>query len=250
MSIFQDFININKEVLPKTIKSFTKNWMMIFAGLAYLVINIVAFTIINILFVGPLRIIAGFVNAFIIAATLSNYLYLLYNVIYFDHISIEKFKYGFKAFLRPVYSVLIIGWIASYFLNVFGIISPVGAMSISSLASLIIFIVLNALPETLYQKNYNGMETIIYSMEFFKDNIINWAVPNAIFYIILFLVTGNISTDVLPTSFAAVSFLNPFMLVSGVLGQIIFTFMMMYRGHLYKILSTSTKRKREFMSKM
>ncbi len=38
-------------------------------------------------------------------------------------------------------------------------------------------------------------------------------------------------------------------LVKYILGQVLFSFIMIYRGHLFKLLSTSTRRKRMYTNK-
>lgn len=248
MTVMEDFLNINKTVMEKSVNNFKKNWILIFVGIVYSVIQVVGYTLIGTLFRGPLGIIGGIVGAFISASLISNYLYLIYNVIYFNDISMEKFKYGFKAFLRPVYSVLVFGWIASYFLGVLGLINPLGVFTLNQLIIFVVFIVFNALPETIYQKDYHGMDIIEYSGRFFKDNILNWAVPNIVFYLVLYVISGRLNFSILPISSGG-AIVGPVSIIAYLLQQVIFTFMMIYRGQLFKILSTSTKRKREFMSK-
>ncbi len=249
MTFFEDFKLINQQVMKKSLKSMSKNWMIIFTGLAYSIINVVIYGIIFRAFMGPFRLIAGILGGFITASLISNYLYLLYNVIFYDRISLDDFKQGFSFFLRKVYSVLILAWIASYFLGVFGLISAKGAFGVSTIAGLLIFIFLNALPETIYQKHYAGMDIIGYALDFIKDNFLNWFIPVAILSGLLYLVTGELVVDVLSTN---LSFSFGYMGLGGLarylIGQFIFSFMMIYRGHLFNILSTSTRRKREFMS--
>lgn len=161
----------------------------------------------------------------------------------------DDFKKGFTVFLRPVYSVLVLFWIAQYFLGVFGVVSPVGAFSVGSIVGLISLLVLNALPETIYQKQYMGMDSLVYSIEFLRDNIINWIVPNLIFYLLIYMLSGRLLLGILPTGIGMSLGFNPIFFLREILGQTVFSFMMIYRGYLYRTLSNSTKRKREFMNK-
>ena len=250
MTIFEDFLLVNKEALKKAWDSFAKNWPIALTAIAYSLINVLAYSLVSIIFRGPLYILAGFVNGFITASLISNYLYLLFNVINYNRITFQDFKYGFKAFLRPVYSVLVFIWIISYFLSVFGIVSPRGSFSINLLVGLFILISLNALPETIYQKQYIGMDSIVYSLEFARDNIVNWYIPNIAFGLLIYLVSGNIITDIFMTNININLIYSDLALAArDIMGQLIFSFMMIYRGYLYRTLSTSTKRKREYMNK-
>jgi len=248
LTIFEDFLSVNKGALEKTISGFSKNFLIFLVGIIYSIISTIGYLIVSLVFRGPLYILSGFVTGFITATLMSNYFYLLFIIINYNRkITFDDFKKGFTAFLGPVYSVLILFWIANYFLGIFGYVSPRGALSINSLLSLGVFIILNALPETIYLKQYTGISSFSYSIEFLKDNLINWGIPNIIFNIIIFLVSGEIIMGIVPKVYLGFGYgLGYF--IRTILGQVLFSFMMIYRGHLYRTLSTSTKRKREFMN--
>ncbi|MBC8591258.1 hypothetical protein [Wansuia hejianensis] len=249
MDLLKDLIYVNKTAGTKTIKSLTKNWLIIFTGIVYTILNLVVFSIINRLFVGPLFILSGMVVAIITSSLISNYLYLLFNIINYDRITLQDFKDGFGAFLWKIYGVLFIAYIGSLLLS---IISPILGDMIIVLNFIIyisILVLLNPLPETIYIKSYSPWESISYAVEFMQENWLNWLIPNLGFNILLYLLTGDLLTDVFNTHLFFNALLNPRAIILYLLGQIIFSFMMIYRGHLYKILSTSTRRKRMFMNK-
>lgn len=255
MSIFKDLYYTNKKGIKQTSNLLVKNWPIIFTGLVYSVISIILMFIIT-LFLSSfiLRFFTGIILFIAISAIISNYLYLLYNVVKVGKVTIQDFKDGFKAYLRKVYTIFFIGWIAGLVYGMF--IMPilqnllsgvVGARALNAIGSILLLIFLNPLPETVYQKHYSPMESIKYAFEFVKENWIEWFLPNVILLGALYLTTGTIITNVFVYNIGFnFDFSLPNVLIY-MLGQIIFSFTMIYRGILFNILSTSTRRKRLFM---
>lgn len=234
--------------MKKSIKSFSKNWMLIFTGLVYTFLNILILFILNTFFKGPLYILVGFIMAIVSSSLISNYLYLLSNIINYDRITMGNFKEGFKFYLWKIYGVFFIAWIANYLLSLLtGILGTSGDL-VNKIISIIILIGLNPLPETIYQKYYSPFESIQYAFEFMKGNWFNWLLPNILLYLLLYLVTGKVIVDLFATHLSFGLDLSLKGIGVYILGQVVFSFIMIYRGHLFKLLSTSTRRKRMYMN--
>lgn len=247
MDYIEDILYVNKQSLNKTIRSLKKSWPIIFVGLVYGAISLVLTGVLSLLFRGPLSILSGIISIVIISGLISNYLYLLTNAIKYDRITFDDFKNGFTQYLRRIYSIVFIFYIARLLLTlVIGMFGPLGS-TIISLASLAAFILLNGLPETIYQKYYGPVDTISYSFNFFTENILNWAIPNIIFFALLYYVLPSVLNITFMITFRTLPGITQ--IVSFLIGQLIFNFGMIYRGHLFSLLSTSTKRKREYMKK-
>lgn len=249
MDILKDIFMINKTALKKTIKSLKKNWMIIFTGLIYVSLNLVMMVIINTFFRGILFVLAGFIMAIVSSALISNYLYLLSNVIRYNKITTNDFKDGFTQYLRKIYGIFFIAWIGNIILTMLGGMFGSNGAMVSSIVSIVILVALNPLPETIYQKYYSPGESIQYTFEFMKENWVNWFLPNLILSYLLYVVTGRLILDLFTTHLGFNYSFNFKSIIIYLLGQTIFSFMMIYRGHLYKILSTSTRRKRMYMNK-
>lgn len=249
MNLIKDMISVNKETFTKTLNSLKKSWVIMFTGLAYMIINLLIYTVIFRLFTGSLSIIAGLVASIASASLISNYLYLLYNVINYDRISFQDFKDGFSYFLRKVYMVFFFAYIGNILISTLGGVLGPNINILNMLINLSILVLLNALPETIYQKHYDPLDSIVYSLDFMKDNWYNWLLPNIILYFILFVVTGNMVTDLFATNISFGMLMGGSNIIRYFIGQFLFSFIMIYRGHLYKILSTSNLRKRMFMGK-
>lgn len=249
MNIIKDIIYVNKEAGAKTLKSFKKNWIIIFTGFIYTILNMLIYGILGSLLTGPLYIISGIIAALITSAMISNYLYLLFNIINYDRVTINDFKNGFGYFLRKIYIVFFIGYVANLILSlVSNILGNLTAILIP-LLYLAVLVMLNPLPETIYLKHYDSWGSIVEAADFMKENWLNWAIPNIVFLFLLYIVTGRSLINIFNTHLSYNFMLNVRGLGVYLIGQIIFSIMMIYRGHLYRLLSGSTRRKRMFMNK-
>lgn len=250
MNYLEDMIDVNKSVLDKTLKSFTKNWMIIITGIVYTVMNLIAINILGILFAGPLSVLSGIAFALLRSVIASNYLYLLFNIVNYNSLTIDDFKNGFNYYLRKIYGIFFVLYIIQLLLSMVSSVFGSFGNSLIMIISLVSAVALTALPETVYLKQYDAWESIVYSLNFLKENVINWVIPNLIFYLAIYLITGEILLEIFNVNVGFDFSMNPISMISYVLAQTVFSFMMIYRGHLYKILSTSTRRKRMFMKKI
>lgn len=249
LNLLKDIYYVNVSTIKKAWKSFLKNWPIIFTGFAYTIINISIFALISYLLTGVLGILAGFIVAIVTSSLISNYLYLLANIIKYDKLTFNNFKEGFKYYLWKVYGIFFIAWIFSFLLNnVIGVMSSV-ASRISTIISILVLIIFNPLPEIIYQKSYSPWESLLYSFNFMKENWLSWLLPNIVFFSILYLTTGRIVNDIFTTHLAYNFDVTVNGFVKYLIGQIVFSFTMIYRGYLFDILSTSNRRKREYMKK-
>ena len=249
MNIIKDIVYVNKEAGLQTIKSFKKNWIIIFTGFIYTILNLAIYKILRSLLTGPLYIISEIIVVLITSAMVSNYLYLLFNIINYDRVTLNDFKNGFGYFIRKIYGIFFIGYVANLLLSlVSDMLGNISAILIP-LLYLGVLIILNPLPETIYLKYYNAWDSIIETADFMKGNWLNWGLPNIIYSLLLYTITGNILLNLFNTHISYNFIFDISELVIYLIGQIIFSVMMIYRGHLYKLLSGSTRRKRMFMNK-
>ena len=195
-------------------------------------------------------ILAGIVIALVQGALISNYLYLVENIILYDRISIVDFKKGFRVYLWKIYGVLVVLWFANYAASIF--LSPIlniqiGFITLWTIVMFIAFIGLNCLPEVIYQKHYNVGESFGYCFDFIRENWLDWFIPNIILWIILYVIVGAFIPLNLFMGGSIFFSLTLKSLVTYIIGQFLFSFMMIYRGLLFQILKDTTRRKRMFM---
>lgn len=241
---------INQKTIKKTIVSLKNNLLIVLSGIIYILLSTFVSIIVLNLFRGVLGLIGGIIIAVFSASLISNYLYLLYNVINYDRLKLQDFKDGFTYFLRKVYVVFFYGWIGSMVLSVFYRVLGSNADILSLIINISLLVLLNPLPETLYLKVKDPMDSIMYSIDFMKENWVNWIIPNVFFHGILFYLTGQIITGLFTTHIATGFNVDPISIAKYLIAQLLFSFIMIYRGHLFKLLSTSTRRKRMYMNKL
>lgn len=249
MSLIKDLYYMNLKTAKKAFRSLMNNWLIIFTGLIYSTILFVG-TIISPLF----WILSRLFLLILSSAMVSNYLYLLQRIIEYDRFNFNDFKDGFLIYLRKVWSVYFIGFVVLFGLDIFVrpiIVGAIGPFAYQfGLIFLMVFL-LNALPETIYQKTYNGWESIKYAVDFVKEHWIEWYLPNVILIGILVFITGSAVINVFDsvTSLRGIT-QGPMGIILYLLGQLWFSYMMIYRGLLFRLLNTSSRRKRLFMRKM
>ena len=164
--------------------SMIKNWPIIFTGLFYSTA-----TIIVSMSLGYFGILGGIISIIVTSALISNYLYLLNTILNRGYFNFQDFKDGFTPYLSKIWSILFIGYVAKLILNFVSpmLVSFIGPDALGLIITFLTFMLFNPIPEVTYQKHYGPGETIMYSINFVKDNWVEWFVPNIILLIIFIL---------------------------------------------------------------
>lgn len=249
MDIFNDLYYTNRAVLKKTVKALGKNWKIFLVGIAYFVFSLLIWQI-----AARAWILSGLIIAVFQSAVVSDFLYLMEKIVRYGHFTTRDFKEGFKVYIWKVYSIIILIWFANYGLGLFlgrFLYASMGGISLWLLIQIGAFIVLNPLPEIIYQKYNQGFDMLTEAFGFIRANWLEWFVPNILIGLLL-----NWMYGLAMKPFAAVSgiFLNGagtvFLLSVLATLPLVFSFFMIYRGHLFKILDGSSRRKRMYQYKM
>ena len=117
----------------------------------------------------------------------SSFLYVISELVRGLPVRLQEMPKSVQAFFWPIINVLFVLWIVSIVLSFSGntsLVLPVLAVE---------FIILNAVPEIIYQKQiYGGLNTIAASVNFIQENWIEWFIPNVAFAAaMLFLFLGG-----------------------------------------------------------
>jgi hypothetical protein len=186
------------------------------------------------LLLAPLGIIGGFLFSFATSAVFSCYLYFVGEVVAQSRVSLSEFRTSIGKYFWSVLNVMFVFWIARLLLGPFLSRAEEGAI-IWRLLELAALILLNPVPEVIYQKGtYGGLETVQQSFRFIQENWIEWFVPNLPLLAWFFL-------D-LPDHFGSFDMGILWVLVTAALIH----FVMVFRGHLFESLSGSSHRQRMF----
>lgn len=233
MDILNDFIHIQKKALRNTFK----NPRYIVLCAVVLAIGIIATNIISNILFGVLKL-NGYISGLLVyifkICVIGFLMSILYNGVKDTRNSLTFQNYDFKPFALKLIQVGFVIYIAQLLLR------PI-AMNFYSIVTIVAMIVLNALPETLYLDDYDGYNSIIKSVEFFKDNAFNWGLPNIIIMALLYALTNEASL------LSSLYFSDLKSIAKSVVVILIMGIYLMYRGILFDILNGSSRRKREFM---
>lgn len=165
----------------------------------------------------------------------SSYLYFAAGIVANQKVGLDDLKKSFLAYFWSIMGLLFVVWIAEIVLGaVFGQNPNKGVILLG--LDLLAFVVLNAAPEIIYTKGTRGgMDTISRSVKFVQENWIEWFVPMLLVGAAAYGVWSNLWR--LP---GAVT------LVLALVGGAIFHLVMVFRGHLFEALDSSTHRQRMF----
>ncbi|MGO9830050.1 MAG: hypothetical protein ACLPJH_07895 [Myxococcaceae bacterium] len=186
-----------------------------------------------------LGILAGIVLGLVLAALGSCYLYFLGEVVANARVQLSEFRKSIGAYFWSVANVLFVYWIASFVVGSLLSHSP-EARSADIALRLVALVLLNAVPEVIYQRHtYGGLATIQRAVQFLQANWLEWGVPNILLLFGLWLVLRDGLGLVVELGKGGL------VLWSVVFGSLLHL-VMVFRGHLFAALDGSSHRQRMF----
>ncbi len=258
MEAIKDLRLLHKRVKKQTIKALKQNPTLIFAGIIYMFVILLSNEI-DTFFrysnqMSSMPTIIGFVIGIMImaikSAMISAYLYLIYKAINGQKVNYPDMQLGFKYYLNEIWGLIIFVYFIFMILDM--VLLPLFFILPASyfVVRAIVFGLFSAVPETAYQKHLHIGDMFIYAWNFVKGNMVQWLLPNFIMlgglYIIYVVLRLELS-HIFPYFYGSRIVVDMLLVV---ILQVLVTFIMLYRGFLYRILSTSTMRKRLFMRHM
>ncbi len=242
MDILRDLLSTNKKIFEKTWKSFSKNLLLFLLGIVYMAILFCGMMA-SISF-GPL---ASLIIYLILAAVISDYLYIINQVIHNRQFDKDDFKVGFRVYFRKVYAFLFLIYVIQLGIDL--LLAPMIPILrepfVSAAISWFMFLLFNAVPETIYLKYFNEGDTFVYATQFIKENWLEWFAPNAFIFAMLYVISMPLARVIASFNLSLVGTIITIIITSGLAG-----FAMIYRGYLFEMLTTTTRRKRLFMNNM
>ncbi len=223
--------------LKRSLECVRGNWVVSFAPAVYSI----ALTVVASL-VAPLGIIGGLLFSIASQACLSSGLYLIKNMIDSNKADINDFMNGFSIYLWELIGIAFILWIPMRIAASALAPMPNGAL-IYLMIKLVLYILLNPVPELIYQTRTSGLELIGASYNFIVENWLEWLVPNLLLGVAGFYLLGFVE----PLLFGLPRFLE-FFLYSFLVGLGL-TYFMTFRGFLFAQLHGTTRRSRLYRYK-
>ena len=232
MEILQVTFWMYAVALKRSWECLRRNWVVSFAAVAYGVILAVIASI-----VAPLGMIGGLLFSLASQACVSSGLYLVKNMVDGNKASFNDFLNGFTVYLWELLGIAFILWIPLRVLASGLATVPNGAL-IYFLIKLSLYILLNPVPEFIYQTRAAALELISASYNFIVENWLEWLIPN----IILFAAGYFLLQLIEPLFSGLPAFVALFLyaLITG-LGL---TYCMTFRGFLFAQLHGTTRRSR------
>ncbi|MDH3445076.1 MAG: hypothetical protein OEN50_14205 [Deltaproteobacteria bacterium] len=209
-----------------------KNWVVSFAPLAYGIVMSLA---------GLLAMQLGFLGGFLLAiasqACVSSGLHLIKNMISSGKANLNDFLNGFIVYLWDLLTVAFILWIPLRFAAV-ALASVPNGWLIYLLIQVTLYIILNPVPELIYQTRTSGLELLSASYNFIVENWLEWLLPN-----VIITVAGVFLLRVLDGLVYMLPGFVQFFAVAFGFGLFL-TYLMTFRGFLFAELHGTTRRSR------
>jgi hypothetical protein len=210
---------------------------IILAPLVYSVVISIA----AILF-SPLAFVGGLLVTAVTAACMSSGLHLIENVVRVGKVDLKDFINGFSTYLWEILGIAFILWIPMTLLSRVAYSGPEGPM-ILLIVQLLLYVILNAVPELIYQSRVSGVALLSASYHFIVENWIEWFVPNVVITVVAYLLL-----DLLRGVAAQLPFFLQLFFIASAFGLLL-TFLMIFRGILFSELNGTTRRSRVFRYK-
>jgi len=214
-----------------------KNWVVSFAPVAYGVILAIIVSI-----VAPLGMIGGLLFSLASQACVSSGLFLVKNMVDSNKADFNDFLNGFTVYLWELLGIAFILWIPLRVLAMALATAPNGDL-IYFLIKLALYILLNPVPEFIYQSRASGIELIGSSYNFIVENWIEWLIPNILLLAVGYVLLGLIEPLIFALPGFVALFLYAFIVGLGL------TYFMIFRGFLFAQLHGTTRRSRLYRYK-
>jgi hypothetical protein len=253
-------IGIYKESIKLSLSALSKSWQIIPATiLAYFALILIS------QLVSGLGMAGGFITGLFYIAFLTFFYSWIKKAVNNESLRLNSLTEFEWPLFSAIMSIGFILWILDMVVGPFGKTSETAW--IAACFSLGLFIVLNAIPEIIYIRNYESIPALKYSFNFIKDNWIEWFLP------MLALLAPLVISR--PFSFlATLSGINPFsagadpllparfiftqlsIIIAPSLGNlgiivaiVVTIWFMLFRGILFTKLDGSSRRQRTYKSK-
>jgi hypothetical protein len=232
MKLLRATLWIYATALRRSWECVASNWVVSFAPLAYGLIISVAGTL-----AAPLGIIGGLLLGLVSQACVSSGLYLVRHMVESGRATFNDFLNGFTVYLWELIGIAFVLWIPMRLAAMALASVPNGGL-IYFLIQIGLYILLNPVPEFIYQTRVSGLELIGASYNFIVENWIEWLAPN-----IMLALAGFQLLNLLDVMVVGLPAFVQLLIVAFVFGLCL-TYVMAFRGFLFAELHGTTRRSR------
>jgi hypothetical protein len=234
VKIVQVTLWIYAAALQRALEAVRKNWVVSIAPFVYSVgLSLVSAV------VGPFGIVGGVLFNLARLACVSSGLYLIENIVRVGKTNSNDFVKGFTVYIWELVQISFILWIPMQVLAMVLASTPNGAL-IYFLIKIALYVLLNPVPEFIYQSRLSGIELLSASYNFVVENWIEWFVPNIIMTVIGYFILNFLEVVTLGLP----GFVQLFIVSFGF--GLCLTYFMVFRGFLFAELHGTSRRSRTF----
>jgi hypothetical protein len=238
MTVVRATLWLYRTALRRSWESLLKNWVVSLAPWAYAAILSAVAAV-----VAALGFLGGLILGVAMQACISSALYLIKNIVETGRANLKDFTNGFTVYLWELLGIAFILWIPMRVLAM-ALASATNGGLIFALIQIALYILLNPLPELVYQTRSSGLALIGESYNFVVENWLEWFLPN-----IILTIAGYLVLQV----FAAASIGLPGVVqifITAVGMGLYLSYFMIFRGFLFAELYGSTRRSRAYRYKI
>lgn len=234
MKIVQVTLWMYAVALRRSLEAVAKNWIVSFAPFAYGFILSLGASI-----AASLGLIGGILLALVSQACLSSGLYLIENIVRMGKTNLDDFIRGFSVYLWELVRISFILWIPLRVISIGLSGVPNGAL-IFLFIEIALYVLLNPVPEFIYQTRSSGIELLGASYNFIVENWIEWFVANIALTVLAYFLLNALGV----LAFGLPGFAQSFLVTFGL--GLCLTYIMVFRGFLFAELHGSTRRSRAY----
>lgn len=244
-------LGLYQQVGQETWQKVLRYWWIGFLPLLY---ALVFFLIAG--FTAPLGLIGGLIAGLVLALCASSYLSLLAGIVNGNRISPQDLVESWRPYFGSVITILFFLTLIEYTLAL--VLPPAPRTeAIRFLVNLVLLVILNPVPEIIYQGRSEGLNVLQESVEFLRESGVEWFLPlialallSFVFPLPIFMMPLEIGRFTFPTFGGQGLLLGS---VAGLVWAAVNVFLlfvlMVFRGLLFRALAGGTRRQRIFRSR-
>jgi hypothetical protein len=245
-------LRLYQQAGKETWQKVKRDWWVAFLPLLYAPLFVLTASL-----VAPFGILGGFILGLVLALCTSSYLYFIAGVVQNNRVHPKEVLDSWRPYFVSVITILFFLTIVQYALAL--LLPPVAsADALRILINLVLLIILNPIPEIIYQGRSEGLTMLQESVEFLRESGVEWFLPFvalAVFSFFFFplpilmmpLQIGRLSFPALGIGGFFWASLNGF--VGAAISAFLLFTLMVFRGLLFRALARGTRRQRVFRSR-
>lgn len=233
MSKIKDAVYCWKKAISDTLQSARAIPFLLVSLLAYqLFQNFITIILANL----SLGFLTGFINYLVTIVLIAHLASELSEIIFYKRLRLKDMAHFSQGLFYGVMNTFFVVYLFEWIIGML-----TGSMfGIDLLIKLVFNILLSAVLETVYIGQRSSIDAVQSALTFSLDNWLQWTIPNIFFSIVLSFVQLNGSI------FSWISSIK--MMILFLLGLFASTIILVFKGHLYRLLSSSSERKRAFQN--